>query len=76
MLILTSSSKLKVMRVDSEAKESSIEVEMVREQYGISDKEATDFQISPNGKFIYVSGKDNQIRVYDYFLRGKLLAAV
>ena len=31
--------------------------------------------MTPNGKFILVAGKENMIRVYDYFLRGKMIAA-
>ena len=47
----------------------------MREQYGITDKESTDLQVTPNGKFIIVAGKENMIRVYDYYLRGKMIAA-
>lgn len=48
---------------------------VVREQYGITDKESTDMLIASNGKFIAVAGKENMIRVYDYYLRGKVIAA-
>ena len=48
---------------------------LVREQYGITDKESTDIQVTSNGKFLAVAGKENMIRIYDYFLRGKLIAA-
>lgn len=48
---------------------------VVREQYGITDKESTDLLMTSNGKFMAVAGKENLIRVYDYFLRGKLVAS-
>ena len=73
MLVLTTTSKLKVLRLDPHRDQSDIPV--VREQYGITDKESTDMHISPNGKFIAVSGKENMLRIYDYFLRGKIIAA-
>ena len=47
----------------------------MREQFGITDKEATDMHVTPNGKFIAVAGKENMLRIYDYFLRGKIIAA-
>jgi hypothetical protein len=50
-------------------------VPVVREQYGITDKESTDLQLTKNGKFIVVAGKENLIRIYDYFMRGKVIAS-
>ena len=70
---MTTTSKLKVMRVDHDSGQN--ELQSVRDQYGITDKECTDFTIAPNGKFIFVAGKENLIRVYDYFLRGQVIAA-
>jgi hypothetical protein len=52
-----------------------MELELVREQYGITDQECTDFVVPTNGKFIIAAGKEGFIRVYDYFLRGQLVAA-
>ena len=65
--------KLKILRVDPQRDQSDVPV--VREQYGITDKESTDLQLSPNGKFIAVTGKENMVRIYDYFLRGKVIAS-
>ena len=73
LLVLTTTSKLKVLRIDPFRDQSDVPV--VREQYGITDKESTDLQLTTNGKFIAVAGKENFIRIYDYFLRGKLVAA-
>ena len=74
LLVMTTNSKLKVLRIDHDKPHGS-ELETVRDQFGICDQECTDFAISPNGKFIFVSGKENLIRVYDYFLRGSLVAS-
>ena len=73
LLVLTTTSKLKVLRVDPMRDQS--DVPAVREQYGITDKEATDMHVTSNGKFIAVSGRENMLRIYDYFLRGKIIAA-
>ena len=73
LLVLTTTSKLKVLRIDYDRDQN--DVPLVREQYGITDKESTDVQVTSNGKFLIVSGKENMIRIYDYFLRGKLIAA-
>ena len=73
LLVMTTTSKLKVMRVDHDSGQS--ELQSVRDQYGITDKQCTDFAIAPNGKFILVAGKENLIRVYDYFLRGQIIAS-
>jgi hypothetical protein len=73
LLVLTTTSKLKILRVDPSRDQGDVPV--VREQYGITDKESTDMRVTPNGKFIIVAGKENMIRVYDYFLRGKAIAA-
>ena len=71
LLVLTTTSKLKYLRITP----NSVEVETVREQYGLTDQETVDFTVSQNNKFVICSGKDGQIKVYDYFMRGKLLAA-
>lgn len=71
LLVLTTTSKLKYMRIT----QNCVEVEIVREQYGLTDQETVDFTVSQNNKFLICSGKDGQIKVYDYFMRGKLLAA-
>ena len=73
LLVLTTTSKLKVLRIDPHRDQGDVPV--VREQYGITDKESTDLQLTKNGKFIFVAGKENIIRIYDYFMRGKVIAA-
>ena len=52
-----------------------MELETVREQFGLTDQECVDFTISSNGKFILAAGKEGLIRIYDYFLRGQVTAA-
>lgn len=66
LLVLTTSGRLKYLRINP----LLAEVETVREQFGVTDLEPTDFTVSPNNKFIICSGKDGQIKVYDYFMRG------
>ena len=73
LIVLTTTSKLKILRLDPDKDQNDVPV--VREQYGITDKESTDMLITSNGKFIAVAGKENMIRVYDYYLRGKVIAA-
>lgn len=71
LLIMTSAAKLKYLRINPLLSE----IETVREQYGVTDLEPTDFVVSPNNKFIMCAGKDGQIKVYDYFMRGQLVAS-
>jgi len=73
LLVMTTSSKLKVLRVDNDLPSH---METVRDQFGMTDKECTDFWIAPNGKFLFVAGKEGVINVYDYFMRGKVIPAV
>ena len=74
LLVMTTSSKLKILRLPDEGIQS-MELETVREHFGITDQECTDFTIAPNGKFIMAAGKEGLVRIYDYFLRGKITAA-
>ena len=66
---MTTSSKLKILRIPSEGVQS-MELETVREYFGLTDLECIDFMVAPNGKFIMAAGKEGLIRIYDYFLRG------
>lgn len=66
LLVLTTSAKLKYLRINPILPD----VETVREQFGVTDLEPTDFITSPNNKFIIFSGKDGHIKVFDYFMRG------
>ena len=66
LLVLTTTAKLKYLRINPILPD----VEIVREQFGVTDLEPTDFITSPNNKFIIFSGKDGHIKVYDYFMRG------
>ena len=43
LVVLTTTSKLKVLRVDSDSSIQRADTEIVREQFGITDREATDF---------------------------------
>jgi len=54
LLVMTNTSKLKFMRYNP----LMAEVESVREQFGITDQECTDFTVSANNKFVIASGKD------------------
>jgi len=51
---MTTTSKLKYMRYNP----LMAEVESVRDQFGITDQECTDFAVSSNNKFVIASGKD------------------
>lgn len=46
----------------------------MKEAYGITDMECLDFEISANNKFIFVAGREGVIKVYDYFMRGDVIA--
>jgi len=54
LLVMTNTSKLKFMRYDPLV----AEIESVRDQFGITDQECTDFTVSANNKFVIASGKD------------------
>jgi hypothetical protein len=54
LLVMTTTSKLKYMRYNP----LMAEVESVRDQFGITDQECTDFAVSSNNKFVIASGKD------------------
>ena len=54
LLVMTTTSKLKYMRYNPLLPE----VESVRDQFGLTDQECTDFTVSANNKFIIASGKD------------------
>ena len=69
LLVMTTSAKLKYLRVD-QLKNPTDSLEVVRDQYGLADKECLDFTITSNNKWVIVAGSDGFIRVYDYFMRG------
>lgn len=69
LVILTSSSKLKFYRLQTSS------LQFIKEAYGVTDMECLDFSISPNNKFIAVCGKEGYIKVYDYFMRGEIIAS-
>ena len=71
LLALTTSAKIKYLRVNPLLSEC----EAVRDQFNITELEPTDFTITPNNKFIIVTGSDGHIKVYDYFMRGQSVAA-
>ena len=54
LLVMTTTSNLKYMRYNP----LMAEVESVRDQFGITDQECTDFAVSSNNKFVIASGKD------------------
>lgn len=46
------------------------ELQFIKDVYGVCDQECTDFEISSNNKYIFCTGKEGLIKVYDYFMRG------
>jgi WD40 repeat protein len=66
---LTTSSKLKFYRITFK------ELLFVKESFGVTDIECVDFEISPNNKFIVCCGKEGIIKVFDYFMRGEVIAS-
>lgn len=72
-MLLTTSSKLKFYRLGSSARDT--ELEHIKDSYGITDMECVDFQISKNNRFIICAGKEGTIKVYDYFMRGEVIAS-
>lgn len=68
-VVLTTSSKLKFYRI------SFNELQFIKESYGVTDMECLDFEISSNNKFIFLAGKEGLIKVYDYFMRGEVIAS-
>jgi WD40 repeat protein len=64
---LTSSSKLKFYRISSSF---ASELQFNKDIYGVTDLECTDFAISPNCKYIAVSGREGVVKIFDYFMRG------
>lgn len=68
-IVLTTSSKLKFYRVGLS------ELQYIKEAYGVTDMECLDFEISANNKFIFVAGREGVIKVFDYFLRGEIIAS-
>lgn len=67
LFILTSKSQLKKCRLQ----ENSITME--REYWTLHNGLITDFQISKNAAYIFTVGEDNLLKVWDYFMRGKLM---
>lgn len=47
----------------------------IKEAYGVTDMECLDFEISDNNKFIFVAGREGVIKVFDYFMRGDIIAS-
>ena len=47
----------------------------MKESYGVTDMECLDFEISANNKYIFVAGREGLIKVYDYFMRGEVIAS-
>ena len=37
--------------------------------------ECKDFEISPNNKYLIFAGKEGVIKVFDYFMRGEIVAS-
>ena len=73
IVILTTSSKLKFYRLGSSMRDT--ELTHIKDSYGVTDMECLDFQISRNNKFILCAGKEGVIKVYDYFMRGEVVAS-
>lgn len=51
------------------------ELTHIKDSYGVTDMECLDFQISSNNKFILCAGREGVLKVYDYFMRGEVLAS-
>lgn len=47
----------------------------MKDAYGVTDMECMDFQISANNKYIVCAGKEGVLKVYDYFMRGDVVAS-
>lgn len=73
LVLLTTSSKLKFYRLGSSMRDT--ELTHIKDSYGVTDMECLDFQISTNNKFILCAGKEGVIKVFDYFMRGEVLAS-
>ncbi len=69
LVILTSSSKLKFYRIGFS------ELLFIKDSYGLTDMECLDFLITPNNKYIMACGKEGVVKIYDYFMRGDLVAS-
>ena len=69
LVVLTTSSKLKFYRIGFP------ELTHIKDAYGVTDLECLDFTISDNNKFIICAGKEGVIKVYDYFMRGEMVAS-
>lgn len=73
LVLLTTSSKLKFYRLGSSMRDT--ELTHIKDSYGVTDMECLDFQISSNNKFILCAGKEGVLKVYDYFMRGEVIAS-
>jgi WD40 repeat protein len=73
LVLLTTSSKLKFYRLGSSMRDT--ELIHIKDSYGVTDMECLDFQISANNKFIVCAGREGVLKVYDYFMRGEVLAS-
>lgn len=63
LLLLTTSSKLKVYRVD-EGMAHSIDF------HGLTEMNCVDFEISANNQVLVCVGQEGVVKVYDYLMRG------
>jgi WD40 repeat protein len=73
LVLLTTSSKLKFYRLVSSNKDN--ELSHIKDSYGVTDMECVDFEISDNNRFILCAGKEGTVKVYDYFMRGEIIAS-
>lgn len=71
IVLLTTSSKLKFYRLGSSARDT--ELMHIKDTYGVTEMQCTDFTISANNKFIICAGKEGILKVFDYFMRGEVL---
>jgi hypothetical protein len=42
----------------------------IKDAYGVTDMECTDFEITHNCKYVVVAGKEGVVKIFDYFMRG------
>lgn len=68
-VVLTSSSKVKFYRIGFN------ELQFLKDAYGVTDLECKDFEISPNNKYLLFAGKEGVIKIFDYFMRGDVVAS-
>lgn len=64
LLLLTTSSKLKVYRIDT------AEIQHSTDFHGLTEMNCTDFEISANNQVLICVGQEGVVKVYDYLMRG------